>query len=78
MFCSTSEEYAYFMTLYMTEVVWDVCCLIGVASLKMYGMFYYYAEYISHLKLYSHLKEEAQNRTMWRNHFGRGIGPVIR
>jgi hypothetical protein len=23
---------------------------------------------------YSHLKEEALDRTMWRNHFGRGIG----
>jgi hypothetical protein len=27
---------------------------------------------------YSHLKEEALNRTMWRNSFGGGIGPVIR
>ena len=27
---------------------------------------------------YSHLKEEALNRTMWRNCFGGGIGPVIR
>jgi hypothetical protein len=27
---------------------------------------------------YSHLKEEALNRTMWRNHFGRGFGPVVR
>jgi hypothetical protein len=27
---------------------------------------------------YSHLKEEALDRTMWRNCFGRGIGPVIR
>jgi hypothetical protein len=27
---------------------------------------------------YSHLKEEALNRTMWRAHFGRGIGPVLR
>ena len=27
---------------------------------------------------YSHLKEEALNRTMWRNRFGGGIGPVIR
>jgi hypothetical protein len=27
---------------------------------------------------YSHLKEEALNRTMWRNRFGRGIGPVVR
>ena len=27
---------------------------------------------------YSRLKEEALNRTMWRNHFGRGFGPVVR
>ena len=27
---------------------------------------------------YSHLKVEAFGRTMWRNHFGRGFGPVVR
>ena len=27
---------------------------------------------------YSHLKEEALNCTMWKNHFGGAIGPVIR
>ena len=27
---------------------------------------------------YSHLKEEALDRTMWRAHFGRGFGPVIK
>ena len=27
---------------------------------------------------YSHLKEEALDRTMWRNCFGGGIGPVVR
>jgi hypothetical protein len=27
---------------------------------------------------YSHLKEEALNRTMWRACFGRGFGPVVR
>jgi len=27
---------------------------------------------------YSHLKEEALDRTMWRACFGRGFGPVIR
>ena len=26
---------------------------------------------------YSHLEEEAVDRTMWRNHFGRGIDPVV-
>ena len=27
---------------------------------------------------YSHLKEQALDRTMWRNRFGEGFGPVIR
>jgi len=27
---------------------------------------------------YSHLKEEALDRTMWRNRFGGGFGPVLR
>jgi hypothetical protein len=27
---------------------------------------------------YSHLKEEALNRTKWRGGFGRGFGPVVR
>ena len=27
---------------------------------------------------YSHLKEEALDRTMWRNRFGRRFGPVVR
>jgi hypothetical protein len=27
---------------------------------------------------YSHLKEEALDRTMWRARFGRGLGPVVR
>ena len=27
---------------------------------------------------YSHLKEDALDRTMWRNRFGRGFGPVVR
>jgi len=27
---------------------------------------------------YSHLKEEALDRTMWRNRFGRSFGPVVR
>ena len=27
---------------------------------------------------YSHLKEEALDRTMWGNRFGRGVGPVVR
>ena len=27
---------------------------------------------------YSHLKEEAPDRTVWRAGFGRGFGPVVR
>jgi hypothetical protein len=27
---------------------------------------------------YSHVKEEALDRTMWRPHYGRGFGPVVR
>ena len=27
---------------------------------------------------YSYLKEEALDRTMWRNRFGKGFGPVVR
>jgi len=27
---------------------------------------------------YSHLKEEALDRTMWEARFGRGFGPVVR
>jgi hypothetical protein len=27
---------------------------------------------------YSHLKEKALNRTMWRNHFEGGFEPVVR
>ena len=27
---------------------------------------------------YSHSKEEALDRTMWRARFGRGFGPVVR
>ena len=27
---------------------------------------------------YFHLKEEAVDRTVWRDRFGRGFGPVVR
>jgi hypothetical protein len=27
---------------------------------------------------FSHLEEEASDRTMWRARFGRGFGPVVR
>ena len=29
-------------------------------------------------RVYSHLQEEALDRTMWRASFGRGFGPVVR
>jgi len=33
---------------------------------------------LKHRRGYSHLKEEALDHTMWRNYFGRGVGPVVR
>jgi hypothetical protein len=30
------------------------------------------------MKGYSHLKEEALYRTMWRAHIGKGFGPAVR
>jgi len=35
-------------------------------------------EYLKERRGYSHLKEEALDRTMWRARFGRGFGPVVR
>jgi hypothetical protein len=35
-------------------------------------------DYLKERKEYSHLKEEALDRTMWRTRFGRGFGPVVR
>ena len=35
-------------------------------------------DYLKERRGYSHLKEEALDRTMWRAHFGRGFGPVVR
>jgi len=29
-------------------------------------------------RVYSHLKEEPLDRTMWSNCFGGGVGPVVR
>jgi len=34
--------------------------------------------YLKERRGYSHLKEEAVDRTMWRARFGRGFGPVVR
>ena len=34
--------------------------------------------YLKERRGYSHLKEEALDRTMWRARFGRGFGPVVR
>jgi hypothetical protein len=33
---------------------------------------------LKEMRGYSHLKEEALDRTMWRASFGRGFGPVVR
>jgi hypothetical protein len=35
-------------------------------------------EYLKERRGYSHLNEEALDRTMWRAGFGRGFGPVVR
>ena len=35
-------------------------------------------DYLKERRGYSHLKEEALNRTMWIARFGRGFGPVVR
>ena len=35
-------------------------------------------DYFKERRGYSHLKEEALDRTMWRARFGRGFGPVVR
>jgi hypothetical protein len=35
-------------------------------------------DYLKERRGYFHLKEEALDRTMWRAHFGRGFGPVVR
>ena len=35
-------------------------------------------DYLTEWRGYSHLKEEALDRTMWRARFGRGFGPVVR
>jgi hypothetical protein len=35
-------------------------------------------DYLKERRGYSHMKEEALDRTMWRARFGRGFGPVMR
>ena len=35
-------------------------------------------DYLKERRGYSHLKEEALDRTLWRARFGRGFGPVVR
>ena len=35
-------------------------------------------DYLKDRRGYSHLKEEALDRTMWRNRFRGGFGPVVR
>ena len=35
-------------------------------------------DYLKERRGYSHLKEKALDRTMWRARFGRGFGPVVR
>jgi hypothetical protein len=35
-------------------------------------------DYLKERREYSHLKEEALDRTMWRARFGRGFGTAVR
>jgi hypothetical protein len=35
-------------------------------------------DYLNERRGYSHPKEEALDRTLWRARFGRGFGPVVR
>jgi hypothetical protein len=35
-------------------------------------------DYLKERRGYSHLKEEALDRTVWKARFGRGFGPVVR
>jgi len=34
--------------------------------------------YFKERRRYSHLKEEALDRTVWRHRFGGGFGPIVR
>ena len=34
-------------------------------------------DYLKDIRCYCQLEEEALDRTMWRNRFGRGFGPVV-
>ena len=64
------------------------CLLQGVIEIKIRGMIevtgrrgWRRRKPLDNLKErrgYSHLKEEALDRTMWRARFGRGFGPVVR
>jgi hypothetical protein len=47
----------------------------------MFIIFVFFRKLLDDLKDrrgYSHLKEEALDRTMWRACFGRGFGPVVK
>jgi len=76
-------------TLHSLSRVWagDSYMLETVLPEWKWVLFYYVIEQsfvkIKYLSLkerrrYSNLNEEALDRTMWRAHFGRGFGPVVR
>jgi len=53
-----------------------ICCLLALLGAHQFL-------HVSRIRVkerrgYSHLKEEALDRTMWRARFGRGFGPVVR
>jgi hypothetical protein len=47
-------------------------------NIYIYIYIYIYMDDRKERRGYSHLKEEALDRTMWRAGFGRGYGPVVR
>ena len=46
--------------------------------LVFHGRYYFYCLKFKDRRGYSHLKEEALRRTIWRHRFGGGFGPVVR
>jgi hypothetical protein len=51
--------------------------LLGISAERPTNGLYLYFTFKDR-RGYSHLEEEALDRTMWRNHFGGGFEPVVR
>jgi hypothetical protein len=52
-----------------------ICHLL--ALLEAHHIFHVSGLRVKERRGYSHLREEALDRTMWRARFGRGFGPVV-